>query len=114
MKSSGDYVGYICFQVGGGFRYPGINKTDLVISPFVVFQQYKGHGYGKRILFDTKKIIAQVLDGEIYGQVHLDNIPSIKSFESANWIKVSNAKQEGLFKRYVMQEQGDYIVYKSR
>lgn len=115
MKDDKENVcGYILLEYGGNTsRYPWVSNKDWVISPYVVRPELRGQGLGKQLLIDLKNDIAPLIGGNVYADVRVNNIPSIRAMEAAGFKQVCWASiNQGLLRKYTISEEpSDYVVY---
>lgn len=112
MEVDGETVGYCLLEPGGG-RYKNLNKSDLVISPYVIREDLRGKGYGTRILKDVVSLVGE--KQIIFAIVKKDNCASLHAMEKAGYIYKTNANIVGLLRKYVFGDDAnyEYNVYSS-
>lgn len=110
MKNKDNTILGYCLLERKGWRYPFVGKEDYVISPYVIKKDYRGLGYGTRLLRDIVNNVKY--NGKIFAMVKKDNISSIKAMEKAGFQIIAHANIIGIMRRYMLaDEDAEFYVF---
>ena len=111
LKIENQFVGY-CLVTPGGRRLKCSTKKDIVIGPYFILPEFRGKGYAKILIRMTFTYCTYHFNN-IFCWIHTTNIPSIKTVVACgmnpNGLRLN---VEGRFRRLVLDEKGDFIIYK--
>jgi len=107
-------IGY-CLLEPRGWRYPFIDKNDVVISPYVIKPEYRKKGFGTKLLKDITNYVEDATKARIFAIVRINNTASLIAMKKAGYKVWGNVKISGMFRKYIKSDKNSvFVVYVSR
>ena len=94
-QTDGEKMVSYCFLKRNYFcKYAFLKNNDVLINPYYVTPDYRGRGLGGKLI---KAAIADRDEAweTVYAVVKEDNLPSIRTFEKLNFVKIGFSDKSG-------------------
>ncbi len=114
MVVSDEIVGSCVVSRGGG-RYSFAEKKDIVIGPYFVCPEHRGHGYASVMVDDVLNHLGIEYE-YAWDWIRKDNYASIKTTERNGFEQVYEADVVGFTRKIVLTDkgQGGWYIYKKK
>ncbi len=114
LEVSGEIVGS-CLVSSGGGRYSFADKKDIVIGPYFVCPEHRGHGYAS-VMVDAVLNHLGIKFEHAWDWIRKNNYPSIKTTENNGFERVYEADVVGFTRKIVLTDdgQGGWYIYKKK
>lgn len=83
-------IGYTFLSHGGNPRYPFASRKDLVIGPYFILPEYRGHNYAAQMLDKCLSEIGVLHNAWVF--IDLTNLASIKTAEAVGFEYAGDVK----------------------
>ena len=84
---------------------------DIVIGPYFIDRKFRGNGYSK-VLIDLSINHCAYQWESAYDWIRDDNVASKKASEACGFLPVGKMSVTKLFRRIVVSDNGNYIIYR--
>lgn len=99
-----------CVATPGGRRLKCSTGADIVLGPYFVAPEFRGRGYGTRVLSLTLQYCAYPYENA-YAWIEKKNLPSIRAAESCGFRQTGQLNVVGVMRRLQITAEGDDWIY---
>lgn len=109
LKRGEEFLGYCTITSGKNLRYWFASDGDIIVGPYYVAEQHRGHGYAAQMA-DAVLHHCGISWEKAYAYIRNTNLPSIRTIEKVNG-KFLFHVHNTVFRRLVKTDDGEYGVY---